>query len=203
MKLEEYSVKEFSQILSEKVPVPGGGGAAALVASLGAALSSMVGNYSLSKDEKLNEEIHKLLNKSESIRKELLNCIEEDATGFEPLSKAYKLPKDAQDRDEIMEKCLKDAAATPLKIAELSCEVIALSKEFLQKGSEIMMSDAACSSVLAWSALYAAVINVRVNTKLMKDRQYADAMNEKADALMNEYWKIADEVYESVFNKLK
>jgi len=205
MNLEDLSIKEFSEKLSAKLPVPGGGGAAALVASLGAALSSMVGNYSINKSDNfsLDNDLKNLLNKSEAIRIELLTCIDDDAKGFEPLSNAYKLDKDYPNRDEILEKCLRDAASTPMRIAELSCEVIALSKEFAEKGSDIMISDAGCSAVLAWSALYAAVLNVKVNTKLMKDRSYADAMNDKIDSLMNQYWKIADEVYENVYSKLK
>lgn len=205
MSMNDKSLREFSQALADKVSVPGGGGAAALAGALAAALGSMVGNFTVGKAKyaDVEQDILSCMDQAETLRNELLNCIDEDAVGFEPLSKAYALPKDAPGRDDILEKCLKDAAAVPYKIAELSCKVIALSEEYAQKGSTLMISDAGCSAVLAWSALYAAVLNVRVNTKLMRDREYAEKLNADTDELMQKYWVKADKVYEDVFEKLK
>lgn len=205
MSMNDLSVKAFAEELAAKVSVPGGGGAAALVGALAAALGSMVGVFTVGKPkyQAVEEDIKALLEKAETLRVELLNCIDEDAVGFEPLSRAYNIPKDEPGRDETLEKCLRDAAAVPMKITELSCQVIELQKEFAEKGSTLMISDAGCGAVLAWAAMYAAVLNVRVNTKLMKDRAYAEEMNARTDELMNKYWKVADQVYESVFEKLK
>jgi len=205
MSMNDMSVKSFAEELAAKTSVPGGGGAAALAAALGAALGSMVGVFTVGKAKyaPVEPDMNRLLAKAEDLRIKLLNCIDEDAAGFEPLSRAYGIPKDEPGRDETLEKCLHDAASVPMKIAELSCEVIDMADEFGEKGSTLMISDAGCSAVLAWAALYAAVLNVRVNTKLMKDRAYAEEMNKHADDLMNTYWKKADKTYESVFNRLK
>ena len=205
MSMNDMSLKDFAQELAAKTSVPGGGGAAALAAALGAGLGSMVGVFTVGKAKyaAVEPDILKLMEKAEDLRIQLLNCIDEDAEGFEPLSRAYGIPKDAPGRDEELEKCLHNAAAVPMKIAELSCQVIELAEEFAAKGSTLMISDAGCSAVLAWAALYAAVLNVRVNTKLMKDRDYAEKLNVRADELMNTYWKKADVTYESVFDRLK
>ena len=205
MSMNDLSVKSFAQELAAKVSVPGGGGASALVGALAAALGSMVGNFTLGKKKYADVEpdIIVLMEKAENLRNELLACIDKDAEGFEPLSRAYGLPKDAPGRDETLEKCLHDAAAVPMEIAELSCKVIELSEEFAAKGSKLMISDAGCSAVFAWSALYGAALNVRVNTKLMKDREYAAGLDERIDSLMEEYWKRADKVYEDVYNSFK
>lgn len=204
MSMKDKSLNEFSFALADKVSVPGGGGAAALAGALGAALGSMVGNFTVGKPKfaDVEEELLGYMAKAEKLRGDLLQCIDDDAVGFEPLSKAYGIPKGTPGREETLEKCLRDAAAVPFRIAELSCEVIALSEKFAEKGSALMLSDAGCSAVLAWSALYAAVLNVRVNTRLMKDREYAESLNKKTDDLMKEYWIRADKVYEDVFNKL-
>ncbi len=205
MSMNDLSVKSFAQELAAKVSVPGGGGASALVGALAAALGSMVGNFTLGKKKYADVEpdIIVLMEKAENLRNELLACIDKDAEGFEPLSRAYGLPKDAPGRDETLEKCLHDAAAVPMEIAELSCKVIELSEEFAAKGSKLMISDAGCSAVFAWSALYGAALNVRVNTKLMKDREYAAGLDKRIDSLMEEYWKRADKVYEDVYNSFK
>lgn len=205
MTMNDYSLREFSQALADKVSVPGGGGAAALAGALAAALGSMVGNFTVGKAKyaDVEQDILSYMDEAEKLRKELLDCIDEDALGFEPLSKAYGIPKDTPGREETLEKCLHDAAAVPYKIAELSCRVIELSEQFAAKGSTLMISDAGCSAVLAWAALYAAVLNVRVNTKLMSDRDYAEKLNAGTDELMQKYWVKADKVYEDVFEKLK
>ena len=142
------------------------------------------------------------LPEAERIRLALLDCIDEDAAAFEPLSKAYGIPKDEPGRDETLEKCLCDAAAAPMKIMELACEAILLHKEFAEKGSTLMISDAGTGVVFCWAAMYGAALNVKVNTKLMKDRAHADEMNARVDELMDKYWKIADEVYESVYGRI-
>lgn len=203
--MNDLSLRDFSQALADKVSVPGGGGASAAVAALGAALGSMVGNFTVGKKKyaDVEGEIIELMKQADDLRNQLLDCIDRDAVGFEPLSKAYGLPADAPGRDEILEKCLRDAAAVPMEITELSCKVIDLSDEFAKKGSSLMISDAGCAAVFAWAAMYGAALNVRVNSKLMKDREYAAKLDARVDELMGEYWKKADAVYEYVFEKLK
>ena len=205
MSMNDLSLKAFTDELAAKVSVPGGGGASALVGAIAAALGSMVGNFTLGKKKYADVEpdIIRLMDEAEVLRNELLACIDRDAEGFEPLSRAYGLPKDAPGRDETLEKCLHDAAAVPMEIAELSCKVIELSEEFAAKGSKLMISDAGCSAVFAWSALYGAALNVKVNTKLMKDRAYAEVLDSRIDSLMEEYWKRADKVYEDVLGSFK
>lgn len=205
MSMNDLSIKAFAEELAAKTSVPGGGGAAALAGALAAALGSMVGVFTVGKAKyaAVEPEILALMDKAEELRKQLLDCIDEDAVGFEPLSKAYGIPKDEPGRDETLEKCLHDAAAVPMKILILSCQVIDLQEEFAAKGSTLMISDAGCGAVLAWAAMYAAALNVRVNTKLMKDRAYAEDLNKQVEAHMDFYWKKADAVYESVYERLK
>lgn len=205
MSMIDMSLGDFSKALADKVSVPGGGGASAAVAALAAALGSMVGNFTLGKKKyaDVEDDIKALMAEAEALRTELLACIDEDAEGFEPLSRAYALPADQPGRDEILEKCLRDAARVPMKILELSCKVIDLQEEFAKKGSSLMISDAGTGVVFAWAAMYGAALNVRVNTKLMKDREYAENMNQRVDALMGDYWQKADKTYEYVFEKLK
>ena len=51
MELSKLPLPEFTDALAGKTPVPGGGGASALCASLGAALASMVANYTVGKEK--------------------------------------------------------------------------------------------------------------------------------------------------------
>ena len=203
MSMLEKSVTEFTEVLASKAAVPGGGGASALVGAIGIALGNMVGELTVGKKKyaDVEEDVKALMVKAQDLRVRLLACVNKDAEAFEPLSKAYGIPKDDPARDEIMEKCLRDAAAAPLEILDLCCEAIELQREFADKGSVLAVSDAATGVVFCWSAMYGAAVNVKVNTKSMKDRAYADGINAHVDAQMAKYWPIAEKVYEDVYGR--
>ncbi|MDO4571977.1 MAG: cyclodeaminase/cyclohydrolase family protein [Clostridia bacterium] len=203
MEFSELSIRDFTEKLASKAPVPGGGGASALVGALGAALGGMVGQLTVGKKKyaDVEDEVKALMARAQELQEKLLACIEKDAEAFEPLSKAYGIPKDDPGRDAVMEQCLRDAAAAPMEILELCCAVIELQRGFADKGSVLAISDAATGVVFCWAALYGAAVNVKVNTKAMKDRDYAAKLNARVDALVEKYWRIAERVYEDVYGR--
>lgn len=205
MEFSRYRIDDFLHALASKDAVPGGGGASALVGALGACLGSMVGNLTVGKEKYKNVEgdMYCLMNEAAQIQEELTKLIQKDADGFAPLAKAYAMDQNDPNYDTVMETCLRDAAQTPMEILRLSCRMIELHGEFAKKGSVMAISDAGTGVVFCWSAMYGAALNVLVNTRLMKDRQYAGRLNREVDKLMNKYWKLADDTYESVFRRLK
>ena len=205
MELVNKTCADYTEALASKAAIPGGGSAAALVGALGAALGTMVGNLTVGKKKYIDVEpdILALIEKSETIRAELLRAIDDDATGFEPLSRAYSIPKDEPGRDEIMEKCLRDAAGIPIKIMRLSCQAIDLHRDFASKGSTLAISDAGTGVAFCRAAMYGAALNVMANTKYMKDRKYANQLNTEVYDLIEQYGNIADEVYADVFGRME
>ena len=203
MDLLNSSITEFTEQLASSAPVPGGGGASALVAAVGIALGDMVGELTVGKKKyaDVEDDLRALMARAQELRVKLLACVEKDAALFEPLSRAYAIPKDDPSRDEVMERCLRDAASAPLEIFDLSCEAITLHKEFAEKGSKLVISDAATGVAFCWSAMYGAAVNVKVNTKLMKDRAYAEKLNAHVDEGMEKYRKIAEQVYGDVYRR--
>lgn len=197
------SVTEFTEALASKSAVPGGGGASALVGAIGIALGDMVGELTVGKKKyaDVEEDVKALMARAQELRVKLLACINKDAEAFEPLSRAYGIPKDDPTRDEVMEKCLRDAAAAPLEILDLCCEAIELQREFAAKGSVLAVSDAATGVVFCWGAMYGAAVNAKVNTKSMKDRDYAEQINAHVDAQMAKYRPIAEKVYQDVYGR--
>ena len=201
----EKNIAEFNALLASKSPVPGGGGASALAASLGAALGSMVANLTLGKKKYAEYETENgsLLRELEELRLKAEELIEKDAEAFEPLSKAYSIPRDAPFRDEEMERCLRMAAEPPMEILRIACRGILIHEKLEKTGSVLAISDVGTGVIMFWAAMYGAAMNVRVNTRLMKDRAYAEALNSEAESLMAAHWKIADKVYETVWERLK
>lgn len=197
------SLIEFTEGLASPAPVPGGGGASALARAVGAALGDMVGELTVNKPAfaSVAEELRRGMEKAQDLRLRLLNCVEKDAAAFEPLSRAYRLPKDDPERSAVMEQCLKDAAAVPLEIFDLCCEAIELQQAFAEKGSPLVVSDAATGAALCAGALYGAAINVKVNTKLMKDRPYAEAVNAHVDGKLERYGALAGEIIQTIYRR--
>ena len=197
------SVAEFTEALASKAAVPGGGGASALVGAVGIALGDMVGELTVGKKKyaDVEEDVRALMSRAQELRVRLLECVNKDAEAFEPLSRAYGIPKDDPTRDEVMEKCLRDAAAAPLEILDLCCEAIELQRDFAAKGSVLAISDAATGVVFCQSAMYGAAVNVKVNTKSMKDRDYAEKINAHVDAQLAKYRPIAEKVYQDVYGR--
>ncbi|MBO6208281.1 MAG: cyclodeaminase/cyclohydrolase family protein [Lachnospiraceae bacterium] len=209
MDFTKLSCEEFTEILSTKAPVPGGGGASALVGALGCALGNMVGSLTVGKKKYADVEadILALKEKADVLQKELLTLVEEDAKAFEPLSRAYGLPKETEEekaeRARVMAIVLKDACAVPLQIMHKCCEAIELIEEFAQKGSVIALSDAGVGAAFCRSALYGASLNVFINTASMEDRTLAEQYNKEAQEMMDTYGKRADDVFTQVMDRLK
>lgn len=202
-KITDLSCAGFVQALSSKDPVPGGGGASALAGALGAALCSMVGGLTVGKRQYagVEDDVKSMMDRAEGLRARLLELVDGDAAAFEPLSRAYAIPKDGPGRGEVMEQCLRDAAAVPMEVLRLACEGIDLHREMERKGNAMLMADVGIGAIMCWAALYGAWLTVKVNTKSMTDREYAEGINAEADALVEKYWKIAEQVYEAVMGR--
>ena len=202
MEFSEYPISAFLTALASKEATPGGGGASALTAALGAALGGMVGNLTVGKEKykSVEADMYCLMNETAQLQKALTALIQKDADGFAPLAAAYKMDKDDPNYDAVMDQCL---AAAPMEVMRLSCRMIELHSTYAKKGSALAVSDAATGAVLCWAAMYGAAVNVVVNTRLMKDRDYARRMNAEVDKLMNKYRKLAENTYESVYQQLK
>ena len=200
MDFTKNSCREFVEVLASNAPVPGGGGAAALVGAIGTALGNMVGSLTVGKKKyaDVEAEIIALKAKCDALQTELLDQVPADAEGFEPLSKAYGIPKDNPDRDKILEEATLVACRVPVKIMELCCESLDAIAVFAAKGSRLAVSDAGCGAVCVKAALQAASLNVFINTKTLRNREVAEELNAKCLGMLDKYGKLADEIFESV-----
>ena len=202
--MREMNLNQFLEQLESAAPVPGGGGASALAGALGIALGNMVGSLTVGKKKyaAVEDEIRDLNEKAAALREELLCLVEKDAEVFEPLSKAYGIPKDDPGREEVMANVLKAAAEVPLAIMKKCCEALDLIAVYAEKGSVLAVSDAGCAASLCRAAMESAALNVYINTKSMADRQLAETLNREVCAMLQEYSQKADAIYQSVSGRL-
>lgn len=203
--LVEKTIIDFMGELASSAPVPGGGGAAALVGAVGVSLGDMVGELTTGKKKyaDVEEDIRALMNEAKAVKVEFLRLVDADAEAFAPLAAAYGIPKDQPGRDEIMEEALKKGAAVPMDIMRTCGRALDIIKEFADKGSRLAVSDAGCAAACCKAALNSASLNVFINTRSMKDREYAEALNEEADRLLAEYTVLADRIFDQVAGELR
>ena len=200
MDMTMETCREFVKVLASDAAAPGGGGAAALVGAIGTALGNMVGSLTVGKKKyaDVQDEILALKARCDELQKKLLDQVEADEVNFLPLAKAYGIPKDDPNRDKIMEEATIIACSTPMAIMELCCEAIDCIAVFAAKGSRLAVSDAGCGAVCCKAALQAASLNVFINTKSLKNRETAEAMNAKANEMLKQYCAIADDIFTTV-----
>lgn len=209
MEMMEKQVNVFLEELASKAAVPGGGGASALGGAMGASLGSMVVNLTLGKKKyaAVQEELEGLMVKIQELKADMMKLVEEDAVVFEPLSKAYGLPSATDEekayKEKVMEENLLAASLVPLQIMEKAVEMIEIHRTLAEKGSRLAVSDVGVGVQFCRSALLGAVMNVYINTKSMKNRDKADEINQKADALIEQGTKAADEIYGTVLAGLR
>lgn len=157
-KFQDYTLSEYCDVLSQKVSVPGGGSAAALSGALGAALLSMVVNYSLGKKtDDVDAKLKEILKKSEVLRKRFLELVDLDAQAYLEFVNARKADEPTK------EKARQRACEVPLEIAQLCYQALNLAPYLVLEGNKYLVSDVEVALELLGAAYKSAMFNVRIN----------------------------------------
>lgn len=208
MSLVDKSCREFIEALSAKVPVPGGGGAAALGGAIGIALSTMVGNFTVGKKKyaDVEGEVKELIERGLKVQSDLLDLIAKDAEAFEPLSEAYGLPSNTEEEKRVkalvLENESKNAVAVPLEIMRKAYAGIKIHQRMGEIGSRLLISDVGCGVVFLRAALIAGKLNVMINLNTIKDEEFINKTKEEVDHLVEDGIRVSDEVYQSVLGQI-
>lgn len=190
--LVDLKCHDFLAELASAAPAPGGGGGAAMAGALAAALSSMVANLTIGKEKFAAQEgeVKELLAQAESARVRLLELVNEDAAVFNSFMSCYKLPKmtDAEKaaRTAAIRNAAKQAALVPLNIARTSFNVLQLADKLVVLGNPGVITDGACSGLLARAALRCAEYNVRINLGLTKDADWNAQVDAELQQLLTD-----------------
>ena len=202
------SIDDFLDRLASKDPTPGGGGAAAIMGAMGAALVSMVCNVSYGKKgcEAAEPELREVCAQSEALRKRLTGMVADDVSAFDELMAAYKLPKnsdeDKERRSLAIQASLKRATEVPLACARDCAEVIRLSRRAGEHGYLGVISDAGVGVSAAYAAARSAALNVYINAPSLKDRAFAERALAELEGIMTSCAAESEAVYALVREKL-
>lgn len=210
--LIERTAKNFVYDVASESPTPGGGSVAALVGSLGGALTNMVGNLTI--DKKVYMEVpdtHKTKMEEnfktiQGLIDDLLNLVDEDSTAFDDVMKAFKLPKETSEekniRSEAIQSGYKKALEVPLRCGEKCFEVLKSQDVFANFGNVNAITDVGVGTLLAYAGLEGALFNVTINLKSIKDLEYKKEMEERVNTLLKEGKELRDQLLEIVYQRL-
>jgi formiminotetrahydrofolate cyclodeaminase len=202
------TIAKFLDELASEQPTPGGGGAAAIMGAVGAALVSMVANLTIGKKnyEAFDEELKEARAKAEALRAELTAAINEDVDAFNAVMGAYGLPREGDEqkaaRAAAIQVALKQATDAPLRAVKACHEVIKLSAVVADKGNINVISDAGVAVLAANAGLRSAALNVYINAKSIKDREFAEIRLGEVNALTDLAALKTEEVYAVVRGKI-
>lgn len=206
--IPQWSCEKFVDETFSKAPVPGGGGVAALVGSIGAALAGMVCNLTTGKKKyaMYEDDIQRIVKEAETLKSELLSQIDKDAENFLPLSKCYGLPAETEEekriKEEKMEAALKVAIGAPIDIVRISYKAIKLHEELATKGSKLAVSDVGCGVLCLKSAMQMGWLNVLINLKSIKDAAFVASVTSELVPMIEDGEKLADSIYQEVKEQL-
>ena len=206
--IPQWSCEKFADETFSSAPVPGGGGVAALVGSIGAALAGMVCNLTTGKKKyaQYEADIQRITGEARALMNELMAQIDRDAENFYPLSKCYGLPagteEEKAEKEQKMQAALKVAITAPIDIVRLAYKAIALHKELAEKGSKLAVSDVGCGVLCLKAAMQCGWLNVMINLKSIHDKDFVAAVEAELKPMLAEGEAMADAIYADVAKQL-
>ena len=97
---------------------------------------------------------------------------------------------------------MKEATIAPLRAVKSCFEVIRLAEVIAEKGNLNVISDAGVAVLAAHAGLRSAALNVFINAKAIKDRDFAEKQTAEVNALLSEATALTESVYQTVRAKI-
>jgi methenyltetrahydrofolate cyclohydrolase len=193
----DETLKGFVAHLSSAEPIPGGGSAAAVGASLAAALVAMVA--SLSRDRPTYAPYIASIDRCEAEGNRLaarcLQLADEDAAAYGRFAAVMKMSRDTDEQKAARTAALGEAATlaaqVPLEVVLACRQIVAAAEELAGRSNRNAASDLGVSAHFSVAAAHSAAENVRVNLPSVPDRALADDLEFRTSEALADVERIA------------
>lgn len=197
VRFRDLTLARFVDELASAEPVPGGGSASAVAASLGAGLVAMVAALSVGRPKYAD---YALVHASagaagKALTDRLLGLADEDSAAYAAYAAALKMPRDTDAeqaaRKDALQRAARTAAEVPLACVE-ACHAVVVAAETLAGRSNLnASSDLAVACLLAGAAAHGAGANVLVNLPAVGDDAFAHEMRTRVASLLEQIESIS------------
>jgi len=210
--LRELTVNDFTSVLAEGKATPGGGAAAALSASLAAALTSMVFNLTIDKKaakdypEAVVDSMKEARETTDRFRERYLELMVDDANSFDDLMAGFSLPKNTDEekalRKEKIDKAKDRVLEVPLMLAKEAFEMYDSLKVATEYGNKNAISDAGVAAILIHGAIEGAALNVFINLAGSEVNEENISLKVKTDELVEKSRIMKEDIIAIVIDKI-
>ena len=203
MRFRDLTVADFVNQLASGEPVPGGGSAAAVAASLGAALVSMVSSLSEGRPKYAEHAALHAEAKAAGVAlaSRFLDLADEDAEAYAGYVRAMKMPRETDAEREVRAAAIREAAGrsalAPFRTVQACLEMVAMAEALAGRSNKNASSDVEVASLMAVAASHAAAANVYINLPAMGDETAASNMMERTAEMVDAIDRIADRTREA------
>nr|WP_284236930.1 cyclodeaminase/cyclohydrolase family protein [Paenibacillus glycanilyticus] len=187
----DSSIHLFLQQAGSSNPTPGGGSVAALIAALGASMTSMVGN--LTKGEKfasIQQQVAGVIRTMNHLTEQCEELLHADIRSFNQYMDALKLPKRTDEekllRSEAIQKAAIRAIEVPLRLMEICRTGMSSTYSIAETSNKNVISDLGIGAILFEAAAQSALLTIEINLGSLKDQEMKQQYEDKVRLLSGE-----------------
>lgn len=200
----DFTLDQFTTALAAPEPVPGGGSASAVAASIGASLVVMVARLSLDRPKyaAFTATHQRAIEAGERGRTRFLELADADAQAFAVYATAMKLPRGTDEersaRAVAMDAAACGAAAVPLDVVRECRNLIEQVESLAGRSNLNAYSDLDVSALLLQAAARGAGANVVINADSIADDSVTGAMLAELEVQLHQIEAVAAQVHGEV-----
>lgn len=199
---KDTSVDIFLEDLADKEVEMGGGSLIGLNLASVCSLICYIANLTIGKKKYINvqKEAQNILDEATSLKELTVELIDKDKEVLEEILMTYKLREESK---EEYEEALVKAVDFSLEVLEKSVEVLNLVNRISKIGNLMLVSDFEIGAYMAYAAVESSVTNVKINLMNIEDENYVEKMKNKYLDVLEDAYKIKEEILKSTREKLK